>query len=196
MDSKNARDPDFTRRQIKIAAKREFNSVGYFATDTNKIAKLAGYAPGSFYRHFKDKIAIFIEVYQDWSQEQMSEIERALSLGGTIEEMAEQLTSIIITFYGNWRPLRASARVLRISEPRVRDFRSELRAESVQKVIALRSKLKLVELSEENILVFLILAERLGDAVADGEFDIPSLPKDAGRHALFEFISRHLRGDP
>jgi AcrR family transcriptional regulator len=195
MDSKIARNPEFTRRQIKIAAKREFNSTGYFATDTNKIARLAGYAPGTFYRHFEDKIDIFLEIYKDWTEEQFKEVERALSLGGNIEAMAERLTSIIIWFYGNWRPLRASARVLRISEPRVQTFRAGLRVKLVQRIAHLRHELKLSPLPEEKIITFLILSERLGDAVADGEFDLPTLPKNAGHDALNDFISRFLHGN-
>jgi AcrR family transcriptional regulator len=195
MDSKNARDPTFTRRQIKIAARREFNSAGYFATDTNKIAKLAGYAPGTFYRHFEDKIDIFLEIYKDWTEEQFKEIERTISLGGSIESMAERLTSIVISFYGNWRPLRASARVLRISEPRVKIFGADLRVKLVQRVTHLREELKLQPLPEVRIVTFLILSERLGDAVADGEFDLPTLPKSAGEDALNDFISRFLHGN-
>ena len=195
MEAKStSRDPDFTRKQLKIAARREFNSVGYFSTDTNKIAKLAGYAPGSFYRHFKDKVDIFIEIYQDWHLEQMLEIERALFAGGSIEEMSDRLATIVINFYGNWKPLRAAARVLVISEERVAEFKTSRRTAVMQNIIALRTHLNLITLPEEKIILFLILIERLGDAVSDGEFDLPSLPKNSGHHALVEMIGNFLQG--
>jgi len=196
MESKSpTRDPEFTRKQLIIAARREFNTVGYFATDTNKIARIAGYAPGSFYRHFKDKIDIFLEVYREWHLEQMHEIERALfSSGGSIETMSESLASIVVTFYGNWQPLRASARVLVISEERVAEFKTGRRTLLVQNIAALRSHLKLVPLPESEIILFLIMVERLGDAVSEGEFDLPSLPEGSGRKALVDLIARFLRG--
>ena len=49
------RNPAATREALVDAAARIFNGSGYFATDTNAIAREAGYAPASFYKHFKDK---------------------------------------------------------------------------------------------------------------------------------------------
>jgi AcrR family transcriptional regulator len=195
MEEKSKRDPAVTRKQLKIAAKHEFNSVGYFATDTNKIARLAGYAPGSLYRHFDDKIDLFIEIYRDWHLEQMQEIQKTLTTRGSIEELAKKLTKIIIAFYGNWRVLRAAARVLVLSEPRVADFKVNRRIELVQSVHTLRAQLALSELPEEEIILFLILIERLGDAVAEGEFSGPSLPASAGHDVLLNLIERFLKGE-
>ena len=60
------RQPNKTRDALLEAAARIFNSAGYHGTDSNRIAREAGYAPGTFYVHFADKLAIFLEVYEGW----------------------------------------------------------------------------------------------------------------------------------
>ena len=69
------RQPVETRRALIEAAARIFNSAGYHSTDSNRIAREAGYAPGTFYVHFPDKLAIFLEVYESWVSAEWSSIE-------------------------------------------------------------------------------------------------------------------------
>src|SRR5258708_17971763 len=75
------RQPDETRRALIEAAARIFNSVGYHGTDSNRIAREAGYAPGTFYIHFPDKLAIFLAVYETWVSAEWSSIEVILKSG-------------------------------------------------------------------------------------------------------------------
>jgi AcrR family transcriptional regulator len=193
MNIKSGRDPVMTRKQLKMAAKREFNSLGYYRTDTNKIAKRAGYAPGTFYRHFKDKVEAFIEIYRDWHLEHLQEIELSLLRGGNIEEMSERLATIIINFYANWRTLRAGARVLSISEPRVAEFKADRGATLAESITNLRWHLGLAPLPPEEVTLFILLAERLGDAINDGNFDRPNFPPETGKRLLVRHIDRFLR---
>src|ERR1700688_2860595 len=72
------RQPDKTRRALIEAAARIFNSDGYHSTDSNRIAREAGYAPGTFYVHFADKLAIFLDVYENWVSAEWSSIEAIL----------------------------------------------------------------------------------------------------------------------
>ena len=58
--------PEETRARLVAAAGAAFEHDGYFGTDTNRIAKAAGYAPGTFYKHFADKAEIFVAVYEAW----------------------------------------------------------------------------------------------------------------------------------
>jgi len=44
-----------TRQDLVEAAIAEFETVGFEGTNTNRIARAAGYAPQTFYRHFDDK---------------------------------------------------------------------------------------------------------------------------------------------
>ncbi len=66
------RNPEESRRALVDAAARIFNTVGYHGTDTNRIARAAGYTPGSFYTHFRDKKSIFLEVYRRWVEEEFT----------------------------------------------------------------------------------------------------------------------------
>jgi AcrR family transcriptional regulator len=50
-------------RSVLIAAARlEFEEFGFEGTNSNAIARRAGYAPQTFYRHFEDKREIFLAV--------------------------------------------------------------------------------------------------------------------------------------
>src|SRR5262245_38634771 len=58
--------PDATRARLVAVAARTFNRDGYHGTDSNRLARAAGYAPGTFYKHFPDKRAIFVAAYESW----------------------------------------------------------------------------------------------------------------------------------
>src|SRR5580658_6973445 len=72
------RQPNKTREALLEAAARIFNSVGYYGTDSNRIAREAGYAPGTFYVHFADKLEIFLEVYRGWVESEWQAIAATL----------------------------------------------------------------------------------------------------------------------
>ena len=55
-----------TRTRLLNAATEEFNEKGFAGTDTNQIARQAGFAPQTFYRWFDDKTQIFIAAYRGW----------------------------------------------------------------------------------------------------------------------------------
>ena len=56
------------------AAAKEFNEHGFGGTDTNRIARRAGFAPQTFYRWFQDKEEIFIKTYEHWQREEFGAI--------------------------------------------------------------------------------------------------------------------------
>eukprot|EP01037_Dinobryon_pediforme_P012224 gene12224-12310_t len=68
-----------TRTGLIQAAAAEFEEVGYEQTNTNAIARRAGFAPQTFYRHFKDKLAIFLAAYERWTEEELTVISDAAS---------------------------------------------------------------------------------------------------------------------
>ena len=59
-----------TRDSLVATAVKVFNEVGYLGTDSNALARSAGYSPGTFYRHFPDKRAIFVAAYDEWAREE------------------------------------------------------------------------------------------------------------------------------
>ena len=73
-----ARAPEETRSNLVAAAAKLFNSVGYYGTNSNRIARQAGYAPGTFYVHFADKLEIFLEVYRGWVESEWQAIAATL----------------------------------------------------------------------------------------------------------------------
>src|SRR6516164_7449492 len=73
---KPVRDSAATRAALLHAAEAEFNARGFDGTDTNRIARAAGYAPQTFYRHFKDKRAAFLAVYDRWWKDESAALQR------------------------------------------------------------------------------------------------------------------------
>lgn len=57
-----------TRRKLIEAGIREFSTVGYHATSSKRIARVAGIAVGTFYNHFQDKKALLLEIQQGHSE--------------------------------------------------------------------------------------------------------------------------------
>src|SRR5215472_2525043 len=82
--------PEETRQRLVASAARLFNRVGYHATDSNEIAKEAGYATGTFYKHFEDKRAIFIAAYERWVSSEWQAVSDQLSSESSPEAIAKQ----------------------------------------------------------------------------------------------------------
>src|SRR6202453_5320178 len=80
--------PEQTRARLVTTAGDIFNRVGYHGTDSNRIAKEAGYATGTFYKHFKDKREAFLAVYERWIAAEWKEVDDELSRMRNAEETA------------------------------------------------------------------------------------------------------------
>ncbi|MBR0849484.1 TetR/AcrR family transcriptional regulator [Bradyrhizobium diazoefficiens] len=160
-----------TRDNLVEAAAREFNSVGYHGTNTNKIAREAGYSPQTFYRHFDDKIDIFLATYDAWQTSERHAIARAMKSSASDRSVAK----IILDHHVEWRIFRGSLRLLAVEEPRVRRARAASRERQVEILMRLpeNEKRERVEL-----IAGLLTIERLCDAVADGEFEDLGIPRD------------------
>ena len=99
--------PQETRSRLIAAAALLFNRVGFYGTDSNKIARAAGYSTGVFYKHFKDKREVFLAVYEQWSIAEWEEVSMILSKGGSDREMARELVLLFIDLHTRWRGLLA-----------------------------------------------------------------------------------------
>jgi AcrR family transcriptional regulator len=161
---KNVAGTERTTRDILVeAAGREFNDVGYHGTNTNKIAKIGGFAPQTFYRHFEDKIDIFLAAYDAWQASERHAVARATKSG--VSEVA--VAKAILQHHVQWRVFRSSLRLLAVEEPRVRTARAVSRERQLEALVRLSGKN--IDRAEAAAALFTI--ERLCDAVADGEFD-------------------------
>ena len=73
--------PAKTTQQLLQAAADEFNEQGFQGTDTNKIAQRAGFSPQTFYRHFPNKTAVFVAVYEAWESQERQGLEKLVRRG-------------------------------------------------------------------------------------------------------------------
>ncbi|MEW6733917.1 MAG: TetR/AcrR family transcriptional regulator [Acidobacteriota bacterium] len=168
--SKKLRDPAQAREALVQSAIKLFNTKTYFNTDSNEIAKAAGYTPGTFYRYFKDKLEIFKEVYCVWHEQQRLAIMDLLEHNHIPEEFCRKLTTTILPFYVEWSGFRASVRCLSATDKQVLKFRLERREGLINLTnLVRRSFGKPIKPVVETLFMLLTL-ERISDAVADGDF--------------------------
>jgi AcrR family transcriptional regulator len=166
------------RERLIAAARLEFEELGYDGTNTNAIARRAGYAPQTFYRHFADKRAIFVAVYQDWLAEEV----RAVSAANGTEAIADAL----IHHHKAHRKFRLSLRVLTVSDPEVATVRAAARREQLQALSANNR-----ELTSARGLAAILKIERLCDAIADGEFAACGVDESDARAEVIALVE-HL----
>ena len=148
-----------------------FNSVGYHGTDSNRIARAAGYAPGTFYTHFPDKRAIFLAVYESWVEAELSAMSRVLEAEAGSRPLRSRLAGAILEHHRKWQVFRASLRALYATDPVVREARLAQRRRQIATMAAtLEARGRSVP-SRAAMLARLLTFEVLCDAVADGDTD-------------------------
>lgn len=176
-----------TRAQLVAAAASEFNSVGFYGTNTNLIAKLAGFAPQTFYRHFDDKADVFIATYEQWQAQEHEAVGRASRAEGA----AESIARAVLAHHCKWRVFRRSLRLLAIENAKVRAARAKSRYDQIQRLSLLQGN---ADRSSVILVADLLGLERLADAAADGEFaDLGISEEDALEMAVG--LVRRLRGE-
>ena len=144
-----------------MAARAEFERHGYDGTNTNEIARSAGYVPQTFYRHFSDKCAVFIAVYEHWVQEELALLSNITS--------AEAAADILISHHRQHRVFRRSLRVLTATNSEVAMIRAKMRLQQVKNLSDRLDRFASLDLAEQ--LAAILRIERLCDAAADGEFN-------------------------
>ena len=172
------------RAALVDAARLEFNEVGYEATNSNAIARRAGYAPQTFYRHFEDKLAIFLAVYAVWV------VEEDVGLQSVTEP--EAMADLVIDHHRRHRIFRRTLRHLTVESERVGAARAEARRGQMA-AIAARSP-AYARLAVADQLASLLRLERLCDAVADGEFERLGIKDEAARRTIARAIAETLNG--
>src|SRR5262249_10881133 len=95
--------PHETRARLITAAADLFNREGFYGTDSNQIAKAAGYSTGVFYKHFKDKREIFLAAYEQWSIAEWKQVAAVIASGASGRELAQQLVLMFIEVHTEWR---------------------------------------------------------------------------------------------
>ena len=164
------RAPEETRSRLVEAAGKLFNSVGYFGTDSNRIARAAGYAPGTFYGHFADKLEIFLEVYRGWVASEWQAIAAAIAPAQAAGDGPQSLriAQAVLQHHREWRMFRKSLRALTMTDERVHQARVKERARQIAQTAELLQA-RGVRQTPARIYANLLLFEILCDAVADGD---------------------------
>jgi len=188
------RNPAAARDALIAAGAQVFNRDGYFATNSNLIAREAGYAPASFYTHFDDKRALFLAVYERWVAEEWDEIREVIA-GKSRKNAVSAIVDVVLARHRRTRTFRASLRALDALEPRVREARNQQRARQVvwMEDFARAAAGKAPPL--KRCVVALFAMERLLDAMADDDMAALGVNERDARRELTELLDRLLFGN-
>lgn len=161
--------PEETRTRLIAAAATEFNRLGFHGTDSNRLARAAGYAPGTFYKHFPDKRALFLAVYADWVTREWAEVGAIVQAGGTPKAVAAAVVAHVLALHRRWRGMRASLRALVVADADARAFYRAQRRRQLALFAALRGDTPPTAGGRVEDAMLLYTLERVCDAAADGE---------------------------
>jgi AcrR family transcriptional regulator len=185
-------DPVETRRRLVLAAADVFNTSGYQGTDSNAIARHAGYSPGTFYKHFLDKRAVFLAVYESWVSAEWTAIEPIALSTESASIRARRLVALTTELHRRWRGFRASLRALVAWDDEVRAFHRKQRRRQLQTMAKLREARGRGKGAVEADALLLFTLERVCDAIADGETSELGLRTGATTRLLEQLVEKHL----
>lgn len=187
------RQPGRARDALVAIAAEQFNTVGYYGTDSNRIARAAGYAPGTFYNHFPNKLAIFLEVYENWVTWEWQRVREAVTAGGDLAAIIRDLVRRVLDHHRKWRVFRASLRALSDTDPAVREARLVQRERQLRMMAELIALLGAPPSSKAEMAIVTYTVERACDAVADGDFQALGVSADDVVHYLETELMRLVR---
>lgn len=180
--------PPATAEVLLRAAIEEFGQHGFAGTDTNKIARRAGFAPQTFYRWYPDKTAIFVAVYQRWEEDERRLIEELIGKNAS----ARKLVDAIVEHHRAHTIFRRSLRLLSVQDEQVRAARAESRLRQIDGIRRWRERRGAPKPADKpaSLAVALLQIERLADAIAEHELLDMSLDELAARSALVALVQQ------
>lgn len=181
------RTSELTRTRLLEAAAAEFNTQGFHGTDTNRIARAAGFAPQTFYRHFEDKLDAFIRVYQRWQDDGRGEIAAVLRRTPAGVDAADAVAAVLLKAHRDWRVFRRSLRLLAVEDPRVRAARAAGRLAQLGELASMAGD---SQSARPARVAALLTVERLCDAAADAEIADLGVAAHAWRPLVAEAVRR------
>lgn len=187
--------PSDTRERLVAAAAAVFNRDGYHGTDSNRLARAAGYAPATFYKHFPDKRAILLAAYEEWVTSEWRAIGAALRDAPTPTARAARIVDFVLAHHRRWVGLRASLRALVATDPVVRRFHRAQRRRQLDLLASMRRPARTPAAAaaarvDDAILLFTL--ERTLDAIAEGEAAALGVDRDAMIARLREIVEASL----
>ena len=184
--------PTDTRGRLVAAAAVLFNRDGYYGTDSNRIAEEAGYAAGTFYKHFEDKRAVLLAAYETWVTSEWQAIESEMLARRPREAVASRVVALVVRLHRRWRGLRASLMALLAVDPHVRRFHRAQRKRQLELLAKLRARLGVPPRRREEDAVLLFALERVCDGIAQGEVRDLGLARRVVEQTLREMVARAM----
>ncbi len=184
--------PAETRARLVSAAAEVFNRDGYHGTDSNRIAQAAGYAAGTFYKHFADKREIFLAAWEAWVDTEWEAVATEMAATADLALLAERLVHLTLDHHTRWRGLRASMLALVATDDVVRRFHRAQRRRQLRLLAELRAGRGGRPRAPEQDVLLLFTLERACDAVAQGELPALRLSRERMLEALGDVVRRHL----
>lgn len=160
------------------AAGAEFVEFGYEHTTSNRIAHRAGFAPQTFYRWYKDKLEVFLHVYQAWTDAEIAQLDAML----TEDTSALQIAEAFVANHRSFALFKRSLLQLAATTPEVKQVRAACRLKQIEQVKRWNPRMQ----DQEGIAAMLIAAEQLCQSLAEGEFEDMGL---SGRDAYKQLTS-------
>jgi AcrR family transcriptional regulator len=177
-------DPSDTYARIVAAAAIEFEQHGFYATDTNRIARAAGYAPATFYKHFDNKLAVFLAVYDTWVEREWEQIDALAKRPGDSITRVRRIVDFLVDHHRRWRGFRAALRALTATETAARNHHAGIRRDQVARFRALLGG---ADEASDAVLLLLYL-DRVCDAIALGELRLLGVAEASAKSAMVEQI--------
>ncbi len=175
-----------TADKLVEAAASEFNELGFSGTDSNRIARRAGFAPQTFYRWFEDKTEIFIKVYELWQQQEVGVLRKLMAENASDARVVQAC----VAHHKAFLIFRRSLRQLSAENDKVRAARANSRLKQLAQIT--HQAPGPGDDDTADLAATLLQVERLADALAEGEFLDMGLDDKAAEDALAGLI-RKLR---
>jgi AcrR family transcriptional regulator len=183
---------DETRERLILTARTVFDRDGYVNTDSNRIARAAGYSPATFYKHFADKREIFLAAYETWVTDEFDQLGAVVQAAKSTRALAAQLVRVVLEHHRRHPGFRASLRVLTVTDTVVRAFVLEKRRQQLERLALLRADLGLPRKTRGEDWALLLLMERVCDSIASDEARDLDVKESELVRALERAMEAHL----
>lgn len=181
METRQKQVRSATAEKLLYAAAAEFNEHGFAGTDTNRIARRAGFAPQTFYRWYEDKIDVFIKVYEYWEGQEAQVLQGLLAQNAPDARIVEA----VVAHHRAYLLFRRSLRQLSLEHPKVRAARAASRLRQIANVRMIQGA---KAIDDSRLAASLLQMERLSDALAEGEIVDMNLDPQVAADALARII--------
>lgn len=176
------------------AAAETFNTHGYAGTDARRIVAHAGYATGTFYKHFADKGAALLAAYETWVVDEWDALGAAILSEGSAEDRAERIVSVSADLHARWHGLRQAMASYKMTNPEAAETYLRLQRRQVAILGRLRDQISPgVDRPPEADVLLVMLIERAVEGMAAGEPAALGLSESTMRALLVGAVADALR---